>query len=122
MRYKTTKQFAQIRLYNNHSNQKNNAHDYNADSQKLFQIFQSISGKAQKHHNAQAPNRCYDMCRNAGQGADTQSSTRQITAHISKAAYSNSHGNQTYKEFSEQRTVIKSNLQGFRQILLGYHA
>ena len=61
------------------------------------------------------------MCRNAGQGADTQSSTRQIAAHISKAAYGDSNGNQTYKEFSEQRTVIKSNLQGFRQILLGHY-
>ena len=46
MRYKTAKQFAKIRLYNNHGNQKNNAHNYNADSQKFFQIFQSITGKA----------------------------------------------------------------------------
>ena len=62
------------------------------------------------------------MCRNAGQCTDTQSSTRQIAAHISKAAYGDSNGNQTYKEFSEQWTVIKGNLQCFRQILLGYYA
>ena len=61
------------------------------------------------------------MCRNAGQCTDAQSSTCQITAHISKAAYSDSHGNKAYKKFSEQRTVIKSNLQGFRQILLGHY-